>query len=402
MKILIVEDDPEKLRLVIKAIAANGPLTDDQVVVAHDVRAAKLSLRNESFDLMILDLILPMTPAETPVLDGGLRLLRELQERDGYNVPREVIGLTAQNPIPEETAELFAEDVWAVIGYDLTSESWSDQITRKVKHILLAEKSSTPLAYKCLASIITAIPLELEAVLRLPWSWREFQRANDVTLYYEGTVQAKGKSCQVFAASASRMGMTASAILSTKMIEAFRPEYLIMTGIAAGIKSQCELGDIIVADPTWDWGNGKYSRSDTTSTFAAAPHQIPLHSSVRMKIERIQRHSEELDRVRREWPGDIPATALRILVGPVASGSAVLADPTKLEVIERQHRKLLGIEMEAYGVYASAAEARVPQPQVLSLKSVCDFADEAKGDSLQRYAAYTSAQAMRLFMEQLK
>ncbi|MNU11754.1 hypothetical protein D3C72_2598600 [compost metagenome] len=55
--------------------------------------------------------------------------------------------------------------------------------------------------------------------------------------------------------------------------------------------------------------------------------------------------------------------------------------------------------MEAYGVFAAAHEAPHPQPKVIVLKSVCDFANPEKNDSYQEYAAYTSAQAFKLLVE---
>jgi nucleoside phosphorylase len=53
--------------------------------------------------------------------------------------------------------------------------------------------------------------------------------------------------------------------------------------------------------------------------------------------------------------------------------------------------ELLSIEMESYGVYAAASEFRILQPLPISLKAICDFADENKDDAHQEYAAYTSA-----------
>ena len=47
---------------------------------------------------------------------------------------------------------------------------------------------------------------------------------------------------------------------------------------------------------------------------------------------------------------------------------------------------------------AAAAEAR-PGPTVFALKAVCDFADSAKNDDYQAYAAYTSARAVQAFFE---
>lgn len=55
--------------------------------------------------------------------------------------------------------------------------------------------------------------------------------------------------------------------------------------------------------------------------------------------------------------------------------------------------------MEAYGIYAAAQSASFPRPSAFAMKSVCDFADPDKDDDYQLYAAYTSAQAVRIFFE---
>lgn len=86
-------------------------------------------------------------------------------------------------------------------------------------------------------------------------------------------------------------------------------------------------------------------------------------------------------------------------VGPIASGAAVLADGLTAVNIRGQHRELLGIEMETYGVYVAAEEAPSPRPSYFSLKSVVDFADGKKNDKYQRYASYTSAKALKYFTE---
>jgi nucleoside phosphorylase len=77
----------------------------------------------------------------------------------------------------------------------------------------------------------------------------------------------------------------------------------------------------------------------------------------------------------------------------------VLADGRTLRRIVDQHRNLLGVEMEAYGVFAAAEEVSHPRPEVFALKSVVDFADGEKDDRYQRYASYTSARALQRFVE---
>ena len=70
------------------------------------------------------------------------------------------------------------------------------------------------------------------------------------------------------------------------------------------------------------------------------------------------------------WPGEKPEHPPALHVGPAASGAAVLADGATIETVIEQHRGLLGIEMEVYGVFEAAAEAASPRPDAFAVKSV--------------------------------
>jgi nucleoside phosphorylase len=195
------------------------------------------------------------------------------------------------------------------------------------------------------------------------------------------------------------MSSTAAAILSMKMIAAFKPRYLAMVGITAGIPGKTKMGDIIAADPSWDWGCGKFSIVKKKFIFMPSPHQLPLDIGIRNKLKQFALDKVSLLKIKDDWPADKPDHELSLLVGPLASGAAVLADGITVATVKQQHRDLLGIEMETYGVFAAAEEAMSPRPSVFSLKSVVDFADGKKSDLYQKYAAFASAQALRYFVE---
>ncbi|OJY98962.1 MAG: hypothetical protein BGP24_18850 [Lysobacterales bacterium 69-70] len=94
------------------------------------------------------------------------------------------------------------------------------------------------------------------------------------------------------------------------------------------------------------------------------------------------------------------ASDLKLHIGPFASGAAVLADGVTLEqFVKSQQRQVLAIDMEMYGHYFASSQATEPRPCFFGIKSVCDFADPKKGDSDQKYAAYTSAKALQRFVE---
>ena len=400
IRVLVVEDDPEKLRHVLGALNDVPDCGEENIDVAHTGMEAKQKLRVNSYDLLVLDIALPDRAEDLPSPEGGIDLFEEILSRDLYLKPREVVGLTAFSDVRDRVGPRFAEDLWDVILYDPSSTAWAEQLQRKIRYIQMASQPGVVAAYESDLCVVTALAdPELAALLDLPWSWVPLEVPGEGTVFKKGRFKTGDRQRSVIAATASRMGMTACSVLASKMIRYFRPRYLAMVGIAAGIKGVCELGDIIAADPVWDWGSGKWHREAGSPVFAAAPHQLAVNSYIKGKLVEFSRDTETFDLIRRAWRGRKPNTALQLRIGPVASGASVLADVKKVEEIKEQHRKLVGIDMELYGLFGAADEAPVPSPKAFALKSVCDFANEKKDDELQSYAAYSSAQALQYFME---
>jgi len=401
-KILVVEDDGEKLRRILRCLTSIDYCPFESIENVRDVVVAKRKMREHQYDLLILDIALPERSDESPSPDGGVKLLNDVFEHGIYKVPQHIVGLTAYRDILEAAAPRFRGELLHIIHYDPACDAWIDQLQRKVRHIQLAGLSAAETREHGLhLCIVTALQEpEMSSVLRLPWSWEKFDMPNDATIYYKGRFSSRGQTHEVVAATASRMGMTAAAVLSMKMINTFRPKYLGMTGILAGVRGRCELGDIVAADIGWDYGSGKWRFEKGEVKFSQEPYQIGLNPFLRSKLTLLSHDGVSLNNIRLAWSGNPPKTPLRMHLGPVASGAAVLSCPDISLAIQQQHRKLLGIEMETYGVFAAAMDCALPQPSAFSIKSVCDFADEEKNDDFQAYAAFTSAMALQVFAEQ--
>ena len=171
-----------------------------------------------------------------------------------------------------------------------------------------------------------------------------------------------------------------------------------MCGICAGVKDKVNLGDVLLADPAWDFQSGKRVKDKKNNAFSISPHQLHVSSLVRSHVQQLRNDQALLSQIAVNFGSDAPGMT-RLVVGPVASGSAVLADGEVINEIKLLHRDLVGVEMEGYGLYAAAHAASEPKPLAFSLKGVCDFADPDKANHAQRYAAYASAQVLRLLME---
>jgi nucleoside phosphorylase len=403
VKVLVVEDDAAKAANILEVLKSKGVVQAD-IDVAADGRSARIAMRSDRYDLAIVDLVLPFRSGELPQRLGGLELVREVRTRGGYAVPLQFMALSAFDDVVDESGGELADEVLLVLRYEEASAVWRDRLGRLIDHlngVIALSTSTRPL--RADICVVTAVRSpELSAVLDLPWGWEELEVLGDGTLYYRGRADAAGGGhLSVVAACCARMGMVASAVLTSKMCVHFRPRFVAMCGILAAVDRDLGMGDVVVADPTWNYESGKRApkENEEASEFLAAPDHLALDPWLRERLAALSADSEMLDDIRRGFGGATPANALAMHVGPVASGSSVVGAADYLRDARSQHRKLVGIEMETYGVFAAVQEAQQPRPNAVSVKSVSDYADSEKSDEFQRYAAYTSASVLRLFVE---
>jgi len=399
-KIILVDDNQEKVKNILRSIDGVPGYSSRDIDVARTINEARELLEHNDYELMILDLSLPERLDCDPHASGGVDLLMEIEERAIYSSPREVIGLTAFTAIKSDHQSFFDKRLWSVMMYEEGSEKWVGQLQQKLKQIKssLSVRNTTK-NYDSEICVIAALSKpELSALLNVKsWNWSDYEIANDPTNYYKGSLK-DGKD--IYAAASPRMGLPAAAVLAHKMINRFRPKYLVMIGIAAGIENKINIGDVIVADPGWDYGSGKITIDDDgVSVFEPSPHQIALDPIVKKQFERIEKDHIALSTVYAECPTHKPDTHLKVHIGPFASGASVIADPAVTVKLKEQHRKIIGFDMESYGVMTAANDCDEPKPKVIIIKSVCDFGNTHKNDLFQPYASYTSVALFKIWAE---
>lgn len=285
-------------------------------------------------------------------------------------------------------------------------------------------------------AIVYAMRSEMEGLKSVVQDWALLKDGpaafDETTNYYSCNFvdEKTGRKVKVVTACCPQKGMAATATLSTKLICLFQPEYLVMTGIAAGIRQETEdepditeteeknrrkigFGDVLVATVSWDHGSGKITtllqdpelseEGKKASQFMPAPNPINLQPRILSRIELLANDAETLNDIHLNW-GKRPEisksrksgpSGLFIHCGPILSGAAVLANNEAIAQIKRQHKDLIGIDMECYSVFYAAENSPGRQPKVFVMKSVSDYADEKKNDDYQAYAMYTSAATLK-------
>jgi nucleoside phosphorylase len=237
---------------------------------------------------------------------------------------------------------------------------------------------------------------ELAAVISVlggEGAWKEVGDARHTHVYREGKlVTLSGTALRVVATTSTSMGLTAAAIATTQLVHQFRPRLIAMIGIAAGTRSGGkQFGDVLVADPSVDYNSGKVVLAEGIREFQPDPYPIGLNPRLRSVLQKYRGNHSVFTEIRGRWHGTAPQGTNRLHVGPVGAADQVIDDATRVLEIQKNWRKLIGVEMETYGVYRAVHESPEPKPRVVSFKAVCDFAAE-KSDSWQEYAAFVAAE----------
>lgn len=245
---------------------------------------------------------------------------------------------------------------------------------------------------------------------------------------------------KVIAAVQNNTGMVDAAIISTQLIELFKPSYLLMSGVCGGLPDQ-EFGDIIVAKQIFSFQKGKINDIykpqigvEQSSAFLDRYGQ-PLDleqvydmdgKQVTVSIERFDReldavgqlHTALEDKINRKLE-DIKKLInaayqehnffknpkkIDIVIAPMACSTMVINKEGYFDAnIKTIDRKTAAVEMESYGVAKACRFANNGGTIPIIFKSVMDRTerknDVVDGFDNKKFAAYTSAQFMKQLLE---
>lgn len=391
--VLVVDDNNSESNKGILSLLEN--MSDVTVEIRATVNCALKFIKKNHVDILITDIQLPRIIGGDVDSEGGRFLLESMLQRvSRFGLPSHVIGISAHQESVDSCSSFFIKSGWPMINK--IDEDVLDSVVRSYITQISSRKSNVTVD----VAIITALShTELEAVLELDFDWKQLRLPNDSHCYNLGAfLDRDGDTRSILAVSCAIMGSVSSAVTTSLVNATFNPRLVVMTGIAAGMKGKNELGDILVADTVWDWGAGKRTVDNEESKFLPSPHQIQIDPSLRSDLVEASTNREFLDEIYKNWKqGKKPPTILNMHVGPIVSGASVLEDPAIVDEIKMQHRGVIGVEMESYGVLFSCSLSK-NKPRFLIVKSVCDFADVDKNDDYQKYAAFTSAEFARHYI----
>lgn len=403
MKVLIVHDRAEAAA-EIKAVVEDDCGAMDQCEVVADYQSARECLSNHIYELLIVDLTIPVRKGVgSPSFDNIHALLNELFTTDNLHVPGDIIGITKDIDALKLVDNKLGPHLMIAIPEDSVGE-WKKYLREKLAYARNAARTRSIAInahHDYDALIITAMDVELAPYEEMFdfYDIKHFRDAREFLFNDRNGTLRRG-----VAFSIGRSGQPSAASMAQALISFFRPRVAIMSGYCGGVKGKVELGDLIFFEAAYAWDYGKWEEEGDppVSVFRARPAPIaivddPLHIAARA-FRRPGFPNREDIRSRVEEISDKKMSKFAIHLKPAASGSAVVAADDIIGRIRGLNDAAWAIDMESYGFYHAARNTRVAKPDFICVKAVSDFANGEKGDELHECCSFLSAKFVDLLL----
>ena len=247
-------------------------------------------------------------------------------------------------------------------------------------------------------AIITVLPEELEAIQQILGLKQPIVDANG-RIYHCAKVASPYSEQGYFAVCArcSERGNIPASQLAADILRHWDPLFLLVVGIAGGIKGREELalGDVVI--------------SGTNPAYYQLVKEIDgEEKEIEMPVKDVSERllaAEELIRIEKiswwQWirvaRPDQTVTVPKVHRGQILTGETLLSDPksARLERLLNRHYKALAVEMESGGVARALHEKPDYRVQFLVVRGISDYCNEERSqetrDAWRVYAAQAAA-----------
>lgn len=391
MKILLLDDDGEKLRYISHYLESLG----HRCIQVNHIESMKRHLCETKYDILIVDLEIPVENEEHyEGVENGFEALEYIRNTtDTLFFPKRILVLSRYL----DEANMCRLNSLGVIGicYDVPRGKWREALRKELEYTALAAGRKID-ADIVILTVVDNEKKQLEKVFK----WLPLSVENDPLEYYFADVDTKhGQKLKLVHCHISVMGVVATSQATARVIELFEPDMVIMCGIAGGRPGKTNFGDIILAETSVNFAGGSIEETpEGAINFLPDNEVIDMIPSL-VKPFRAYRNDKNLLRDIRdnsdlmdEYRNDICLHIGRIATGPAVIKSEIFAE----KYIKAHNRNYIAVDMETYGMYYTAKHLG---RRYLSVKSISDNADQKKNDSYQKFAALIAANLVKHFIE---
>lgn len=244
--------------------------------------------------------------------------------------------------------------------------------------------------------IITALDEERDAMLSKLRGYKKLDKqSEDIYTYYYAEVKSQRKDKSVYKiilASPLNMGPLNATALSVTLVKKWKPQYVLLVGIACGVKGEVNYGDVMIATQVADYTLAKQVNGMRKVRWEVSPSGPSLLDSANhIDPKWINQIGQP-----RPTSGDVAKVK-----GVIASGGDVISDDEVINAYSESWPKLIGIEMESGGV-AAGVHQTTDRPEFLMIKGVSDFGKDKHDPMVKPWRNYACHAAVAFTLGLIK
>ena len=119
-----MDDSDEKISRIRSVLTNKCLVEDSNIDEARSLNSGRKKLSENYYDLLILDLVLPINDGEEITPGKSEAFINELYTFGRLKKPNFVIGLSQYETKVLDNIQNFEDKLWKVIHYDLSSSDW--------------------------------------------------------------------------------------------------------------------------------------------------------------------------------------------------------------------------------------------------------------------------------------
>lgn len=415
IKILILDDSDRKINYIKKILLEGCGLQEENITIAKSVAAGRFEVSRDYFDLVLLDLVLPILQDEEPTDNGGLSFIREIMTADArVKIPTQIIGLTEKEYAYEKEKEEFQKLLFSVIQCKQGDSEWVNNLKQAVNYSIRCKESILSNMRQRMnydIAVICALPEEFKQLIEAfggETKWEQIKIEEDVPFLFKRIIIStiNNNDVKVIAAMTGRPGVIPTATLATLMYTLFHVKTVFMTGFSAGFPSKkLQLGDILVASSIQDYASGKLKDVDGNLTLLKEIHQIETSTSLSLAMQELledeNTQSELMSKIKKANLLVNDRDSYQVSMSATCCGPYVVTSEEVVKELEKGDRKLEGLDMEGFGLYlASKILSNKVQKEAMWIKGVGDFANPQKADDYHKTCSFGSASLLHRFIKE--
>lgn len=405
MKILVMDDKADKLEQIAKVLTDMCGLQEGEIDTARSLAGGRSFLFKNTYDLLVLDLVLPAYDGGQPEAEKSRKFIDEFERFSRIKKPIVIIGMTEYDEEFKEMQAIYSQKLWDLIQYSQHSIDWMETLQRAVQKVIDIRTSlisSLQGRHQFDVGIICALGEEYDQMERaFGYQWQDMEAAPAVDMQFKTLeiINVKGETIRMVSCCCNHCGMSVTASAASFLYSFFDVKEIYMTGFCAGFINKTEYGDLVIAKSEWDYGSAKIAEENGNPVSYPAPFMLPCSNAIIASVEAFIREKDPEHELLAELNEEhFKVDKFQIHVKNGACGSYVVANQDVMTDLLGHDRNLRTLDMEGYGLY-TASYVLGGDRTALMIKAVADLGDKDKGDLYHEQCSFTSALFLREFLK---